>query len=404
MGAAAIGAFIASQLDLPNIAYLLAPIIAGVIDIVPANFCATDPPSDPGLTAGDIASAIEFPPSLTTFTAQQKIVQWFEHQYWHTICQCDVGTTPAPATPSNPGPISTNPGLPTQSTACWNVTVPYDVPPHGSSESGYRDFTTLGQPAGQIHFTTITFPGGPLRIINASSMPAGARQLALSATVNEPIVSSLGHVIVASNPFNSLGNPGPPGNLIVAYDSGGPLSTNVYTVASLDSTEAFRALTVGNDDTVEHTGTLTFSFFCAPGTAPGTPCCPPDPLLEGELQQILQYVQAIYAGIPIPPSSFAEGAVHSGLSGAGSITFSSVPIALKVVLTTLPPWVGFDVGDPDFYFDVGFVSFGTSEGNYASERITYSDQVLTVPVLAGSLGYSFKNGVVASITELLPGP
>lgn len=404
IGGAAIEVFISTVLALPEMAPILAPIIAGLIDIQIAAYCGTDPPSDPGLTADIVADAIKIPPSFTTFDSQKKILQWFESRYWYQVCQCNSITTPQPPTLSNPGPASSNPGFINVPTPCWKVTVAYDVLPHSTTNSGYVSYTAQAQPPGAEILTNISFPGGPVLLQTAFAMPAGALNLSLQATLDQPIVNSLGHVDVVSNPFNSLGNPGPPGNLQVVFDSTGLASGNVYTVPRMDSTEAYRALSVGNDDTIEHTGTLTFSFFCNPGTPTPTACCPPDPMLEGELQQILQYVQAIYAGLPIPPNSFAEGTAHSGLTGNGSITFSGVPIALKVTLTTIPPALGFEVGSPSFYFDVGYLSFSTSEGSYSQERLTLEQQVLQVPLLAGSVGYTLKNGVIATVTELLPGP
>src|SRR6516164_10385449 len=121
LGATAIEIFVSSVLGLPELAPIIAPIIAGLADIELAAYCSTDPPSDPGLTASDLEDALRIPPNgLATFTAQQKIVTWFESQYWYQICQCTSTTTPAASAPSNPGQISTNPGLPQASTPCWS--------------------------------------------------------------------------------------------------------------------------------------------------------------------------------------------------------------------------------------------------------------------------------------------
>lgn len=237
------------------------------------------------------------------------------------------------------------------------------------------------------------------------AFPAVMPNPSLSITVNEPLTSSDmaiqfdGYTATGAASSNSTAQL----NTIV-FKSGIGTNVTAVTQPTTDPTATYFAVYIHNLDSSPHTGLINISMMCPVGISLPQPCCAPDPILEGELQQILQYVQAIYAGLPIPPSSFAEATVHSGLTGSGSITFSGVPIALKVQLTTVPGWVGFDVGDPDFYFDVGHVSFGTSEGNYESTRITYVDQVVTVPVLAGTLGYSLKNGVVASVTELLPGP
>lgn len=281
--------------------------------------------------------------------------------------------------------------------------------PFAGGAPGFYDLTDTILPPGTYHSESGTVGGVT---VSPKSVPLGAgTNLSMQTTIDGPIVGTTGApgVQIFFMAWTNTGGVDTIDGLGIDYGTTGtsaqlsqpilPTTVNHLGVTPIRGWSLF----VYNQDVVNHSGTVTISWNC---TQPfqQQPCCTPDPLLDGEIQAILQYVQAIYAGLPIPPNSFAEGTVHSGLTSNGSITFSGVPIALKVVLTTVPSWVGFDVGDPDFYFDVGYVSFGTSEGNYASERITYVDQVVTVPLLAGSLGYSFKNGVVASVTELLPGP
>lgn len=404
IGAAAIEVFITSVLGLPELAPVLAPIIAGLVDIEIAAYCGTDPPADPMLTAGDLASALEFPASAATFAAQQKIVQWFESQYWYSICQCSVGSTPAPSTPSNPGQVTHNGGVPQGPSQCWSVTVPYQVDGGTLSSFQFTDLTAAALPAGVV--TPITLTTSPLLVAPAVKLPAGVTNINLTATLNEHITNTSGqNVLVTFRAYSSPTLEDAANTIAVSFDhfstAGQALNSSLPSYST--STDVF-AVFVQAEDNTAHSGVVTISFDCAPGTSIPQPCNCTDPVLEGELNQILQYVQAIYAGLPIPPSSFAEGTAHSGLTGVGSITFSGVPIALKVTLTTIPAWVGSDVSSPTFYFDVGFLSFGTSEGNYAQTRLELQDQVVTVPVLAGSVGYTLRNGVVATVTELLPGP
>lgn len=406
LGAAAIEVFISSVLGLGELAPILAPIIAGLVDIDLALYCSTDPPADPGLTAGDIASAIEFPASVATFTAQQKILTWFEHQYWYTICQCTSTTTPGPAAPSNPGQVSSNPGLPSQPSPCWSVQVPYSAPAATTITNAVSvDMTPFTLPAGVVTPTSWGPGLVPGLTANAVTLPPGVTNVGLAATINEAFTSGHGgELLISYQGFTSTGTFSPGDAIAVAWNINGPFGGRTAgSVPTVPSTTTHTAVSVQNSDNVIHTGMISLSFFCPAGVNLGPPCCPPDPILEGELQQILQYVQAIYADLA-PPSSFAEATVHSGLSGAGSITFVDLPIAVRVVLTTVPSWVGLQVGNPDFYFDVGYITFSTSEGNYASTRISFVYQVITVPVLSGSLGYTLENGVVASITELVPGP
>lgn len=404
LGATAIEVFISSVLGLPELAPVLAPIIAGLADIELANYCGTDPPSDPGLTAADLVTALEIPASVATFTAQQKIVTWFEAHYWYQICQCSSTTTPAPPTPSNPGQVSSNPGTGVTPTACWNVTVPYSVPAFVTGHSNITDITALALPAGPT-FPVAVSTGPPAGNVIGVAFPAVMLNPQISMTVNEALTGS--DMSVQWNGYTATGAAS--GNStaqldLIVFKPG--VGTNVTAVAqpTTDNTATYFAVYIHNLDSSAHTGTINVSMFCPPGIAFTQPCNCSDPVVEGELNQILQYVQAIYAGLPIPPNSFAEGTVHAGLTGVGNITFSGVPIALKVSLTTIPSWLGSDVSSPTFYFDVGYLSFGTSEGNYAQTRLELQDQVVTVPVLAGSTGYTLRNGIIATITELVPGP
>jgi hypothetical protein len=403
LGGTAIEIFL-SGLGFPEIAPIVAPIIAALVDLDIVSYCSTDPPSDPGLSAGDIADAISIPPSLTTFDSQHKILTWFEARYWFQICQCNSTSTPAPPTLSNPGGATSNPGLPVQATPCWTVSVPYSVGARlGSAASNWQDLTPLAVPAGVYNTQALQTGSFPVNGVNTAVTP-GATQLELNTTLNEAIVTNATFVHIHWYFYTALVGGGGGTLLDSAFFFSGTSTTPDSTRATLPSNAKAWTVAVENLDTVAHTGTVDVSFFCPPGTTTPSKCCPPDPLLEALLQQILQYEQAIYEALPVPLNSFAEGTVHSGLTGNGSITFGGLPVAIKVTLTTIPPAVGFEVGSPDFYFDVGFLTFATSEGSYSQQRIELQDQLLTVPVLAGSVGYTLKNGVVATITELTPGP
>lgn len=404
IGAAAIEVFI-SGLGFPELAPVAAPIIAGLVDIQIAAYCGTDPPADPGMTAAVLGDAIAIPPSFTTFQSQQKILQWFEARYWYQICQCTGTTTPAPSTPSNPGTISTDSGLPVQSTPCWSVSVPWTVTsPSSPGGTGLLDITPVALPAGPVTLIPITPPAGGLGHLQSVPMPLGATKLGLSVVFNEPVVTPGDVVTVFWDNF--LASLGPVGhdNPHVGQDDTGLLTTNVYNAATLNTLEVTRAVYVETNDTVDHSGTATISFFCPPGTNVGAACCPPDPILEGELQQILQYVQAIHAGIPASLTSFAESTVHTGLSGSFNLVLGAATIAVKMQLTTIPARVGQESGQPTFYFDVGYITFSTTEGPYPSQRIEHQGEIFTKPPLGKFFYWNLTAGVVATMTELTAGP
>jgi len=389
---------------------VLAPVILSAVNVEIGPFCATDPPADPGLNFSIVSDAISIPPTLTTFSSITKVADWFLHQYWFQICHCTTVTTPAAPTPSNPGPVDQNRGLPAGNPQpCWNVTLAWSAGALHSALPGNADLTLAGLPNG-VPITTTWLSGSLGQELHAVPIDGRITAINLSVTVNEPFNTLTGVYYVQSGTLSSTATgaqlTGGQTDVQVLFGSGDP-STKSFSLPNgfFNKTQPhWWSLWVGNYDSVPHTGTLTLSFTCPPGVNYGNCCVSTDPALEGELQAILQYVQAIYAGLPIPPTSFAEATVHAGLTGNGSVTFADLPIALKVTLTTIPGWVGREIGSPNFYFDVGYLSFATSEGSYAQQRLELAEQLVTVPLLAGSVGYTLENGIVASITELTAGP
>lgn len=69
----------------PEVAAILAPFLAATPFIV-SDFCTHDPPPDPGLTAQDIADAVEALTVTGDTAALDKVKQWWDHNYWFKIC------------------------------------------------------------------------------------------------------------------------------------------------------------------------------------------------------------------------------------------------------------------------------------------------------------------------------
>ena len=59
---------------------------------------------------------------------------------------------------------------------------------------------------------------------------------------------------------------------------------------------------------------------------------------------------------------YAAGVAYTGLSGSGSQALTSTCIAIRIDVTTIPTIIGVDSGEPDYYFDMGFISPLTNEG------------------------------------------
>lgn len=138
---------------------------------------------------------------------------------------------------------------------------------------------------------------------------------------------------------------------------------------------------------------------------PTAPTCASYQDICDVLQQIIYKLDFLQRTQPyvVSTTSVAEGTAHAGLSGIGTISVSA-PIGIRVQLTTLPSWVGEESASPTYLFDVGFITYHTSEGWIGGDRPASSDTRFTVPAGTYEIGYTFRNGIVATITELTRGP
>lgn len=128
-------------------------------------------------------------------------------------------------------------------------------------------------------------------------------------------------------------------------------------------------------------------------------------MVDTYLRNIYAIVNNIFLALPqIPPpvTSWDENGTHAGLTGVGTFGIGGGSVAVKFHFTSIPRQVGQSIEDPDFYFDLGFVSFTTLEGTYASMRIERADSVFTVPPLGWTVNYDIRYGAVATAIELIP--
>jgi hypothetical protein len=154
------------------------------------------------------------------------------------------------------------------------------------------------------------------------------------------------------------------------------------------------------------TGSLEFQVTCTGGGTGQlqTPCCPPDPGLSAQIQQILALVQGIYESLPTPVNSFAEGTVHGPFVGNGSFGIAGAAISMRVDLVLSGFAGGVSESAPPFYYDLGYVTFHTAEGYYSTEKITFLTHQFSIPMLSTDLNYTLSGGVSATFTELTRGP
>lgn len=355
-----------------------------------STFCATDPPALPTFSVSDIVDIVNgFP--LSNKPGYLKLLQLIQYYAWFNYCQCITGAQPTPgAQPTIPpgAPAIGNPGN-------GGTPVPVDTPCLTQSDTNTWGFNSGGSflislsstqqfIAGKTSFNWFAvnhiFSGGGVTI-TLRVRAFDAANVQLSSIVYPAVAPGGSFVVQFTVPNNTV---------LIQLDA--------PTITGPGISQLF--------DPATNALGYHIDWYCGngPGGAPSMPCCPPDENTQALLFQIQNTVNAIFQSLPAPVNSFAAGTSHAGLTGAGSFGISGTAISVRVDLTAIPSHVGVSIGDPNFYFDAGFIAFETVEGAYSSQRLTFATQIFAVPLLGFQVDYTLENGVVATFTELTRGP
>jgi hypothetical protein len=375
---------------------ILAVLIAGeVYDLT--QLCGTDPPTDPTLTAQDVADALNYADPVTWIAGVAKVRQWFKSFYWYTVCECTGGSTPGAPTPSSPGDVVSNdPGIPSgpAGARCWDVTDSVEI----TNTPTINDIPQF-LPA----TATTTKANTPVTGHTATlyTIPTGANNLVTVLTKTQ--VDPADSLVLELNFWNASLTP------VATYEfgQGSALFAGFEQDFAIPPTATWWYLWCATSSaTISAKFSMEFAFACqgqSPST-PITPCCPPDANLEARLNAIMGMVTSIYQSLPTPIVSLSDGTAHTGLTGAGTVTFAGDPLAVRVELTTIPASLGRDLASPAFLFDAGYLVPVIAGDPLREMRIVYQTQQVWLRALTDQVGYKLAPGVVATITELLRGP
>lgn len=377
--------------------------LAGYLGLVSydlSTYCATDPPPMPVIGTGDWIAAFTLSDPVAHLAAIQKFQDMLGNFFWPTFCQCNSVATPAPPPLPSPPPDLPTVGptvLPTAPVAgpCWDKSAhctwldssafPYPnlsqqlIPTSGPSivvdcsAGGFGTVTMYPVPGDVIGGTShVTFPG-PL---------GGGGVFALYA--NPAGTYSAWQRLAESNAQNTT------------------FTVNL-TVGQNDPYWAIVATPLNQGNTAH--ADIEILLDCTAGNPPlQNPCCPPDESQQALLQSILSLVQGLYENQATPLHSYSQGTVHTGLTGSGSIVVAGTTIAIEVQITTFPPSIGQAVGNPTYYFDVGWITPLAAGNPYSPQRIVYQQQLFIPNPLTDEIAYTLEKGVVANIVELSRGP
>jgi hypothetical protein len=358
----------------------------GLVTYDLANFCTTDPPAVPTITAADFIAVISIADPVAHILAVQKFQQLIGAFFWYQVCQCDSVATPAapspPAAPANlptvnpPAAVGGNP----LSTAC------------ATYDSGiFTDAT----PANSITFGRTI---GITAVGHLAPSPAGMTTVRATWTWtgNSP---PLGWQIL-SGPADANSNLTIRASDTTAWTSGVP-----KTITYSGPGDAYWLIETSAQDSTIQTHHAVLEFFC--GGSPTTPTpncgCVPDAQSVGLLSSIYQLLTTVQRYKA--PFAYIRGPTHSGVSGTGATAISRL-IGYQLAVTARPGAHRVSGGNPSYIYDLGWVSVSDADGMIEEKRLT-RDNMLWFPQLgqlATSFNYFLQSGVTISWTELQPEP
>lgn len=380
---------------------LLPPVLQWLYPFVPyvnqyvvgdvASFCATEPPDMVAPAADAFLALISGGRVGQALAAVDFINSVYQNYLWNSLCQCSGGSTPTPNTPpSAPSdlPLINPPSVVGPSTAlpCLTFDVPFQL------HSGDSWYEVIGTTPGPFTVTPIPLthgkpvPGAPTSYRSTFTMPA-------TGTFDEIIDW---HLYFLSATYSFLGE--------YSHNGMHSTATDIHT-GNLPTGTAFVLLylnqTAFNSTTSAYNPSAKLEIWCGgqQPTSLTTPCCPPDQIASGILQQLLSLTTLIQR--QAAPFAWVDGATHSGLTGDGHVSLADV-LGARITITSAPGYLGVDYGDPDTLFDAGWLRWGSDAGN-SNRFYLDTSPYLSFPAPAGQytrLSYHLNPGVTISVTEL----
>jgi hypothetical protein len=394
----AAGAFV-SALGFPELDFIVG-LAAGGLALEVATFCSADPPADPHLTPQDAIDALNYASPQLQLPALARFRQWFESQYWYSICQCSNVVTPSPPTPTNPGPVGQNPGTPggTGST-CYSASIDPVINTTGRLQT--NDLTTKVLPRTGPTITVRASVYDVNATIQAVPIPTGVSSYNLDG-------SFTGAFALPGEPCG-LRYVGAQANGTVIFDSnlGSSDSLTHVTGHNLPFTTGMTHWGIYSGDTgARPTGEadgfhLDWSFNCTSGNFQ-SPCCPPDPYLDSKLNAIVGRINEIWSLVSAGTGhgAYVDTVRHTGLSGEGTVSIEPSSRAIRVEVTSsLAQWPH-NPQTPNYYYSLGFITPFAVGTPLRGQRLIYNHPIFSWPSYTDLIGYTLEPGVTADLVEL----
>lgn len=343
-------------------------------------FCAGEPPTFSMPTPAQILDFLTGS-NLSNYLSVNTFLQNLTKAYlWRSLCKCVDNSVPvAVVPPADPGTLpSLNPGafvsLPT-SVACLqgNVLSPFVLPINQGL--GSNTFQLQG-----YNITAVRLTANSVTTVGPGRTSAVRWQFFKAPNTN---LLTICQGMAVNQSFSQ----------ILAL----PATCDTVFTGILDDPTCGPAASVGS-------GTTTLSwnteFFCgqAPGAA-SVPCCPPDPLLNGKINAILNLAQSMQRFHV--PFAYVPGTVHAGVTGTGSTAVSRL-LGYLLNVTARPQTLQTRGGNPSYIFDMGWVSVSDANGMLEEKRLTRTTMVWLPRMgeLATQFNFFLNPGVTVTWTEL----
>lgn len=349
-----------------------------------STFCATDPPTVPSVpSASDILQFVTGG-NISAALAVNDFLQNVAKQYlWRSLCQCTSGSPSAYTPPSDPGGLVSvnNPSIVSGPLAqpCYDFT---------SSVVNFTGGTSLQR-------SDINIAGTGGGVTGPSTRGYWVQFDTTTALVSAPAPQLTLHYIVEAElttPATIYSNPA------YVINAGGTRSALFAVPAGADHANYTVNAGTGAGQTSE---TTRIRVWCQTASPTEQDCCASGPdrtnLLLNQILDLVTIIQRQRV-----PFAYIDGATHSTLSGAGTLTIPNGLIGLRTTVTTNPGYTGIAGSNPTALFDVGYVSVGDASGWNETQPIRRSPWNWFPSDMSTwtRVGYNLNPGVIVSITEL----
>lgn len=374
--------------------------LATIVTALPAasfdtdSFCNNGQPALPTITESDLI-ALSNPVLLADFApAAQKVKDVALYYLWYELCYCQTGTTPEPSAAQTPVDVvavgSASSGCATLAeagTETWDVggTLPQYL---------FAGRWAWGPRASGSH--TYDFPSLTIRKVHTF----GSRTRGGSGTHDSPMEIRFRWTDISIATVYRETH--------LVSDSAD--SWDFTDIAPPNAEYCEVAIKVSNINTADSVTYDGMAFCDDLPTGGFSGCCPPDTSIAAAIAALQADLALAKTQIDLiqrqgVPFGFVEGSTHGGLTGNGHVTVADL-IGAKIVLQTIPDYIGYQVGDTYEVFTDSWINWGN--GGYSAPREWIRGYLqMSFPRNAGtydSISYSLAPGLEIAIVELLREP